>query len=217
MRAIREACGIVLREAGPEALTTQRIADVAGVNIASLYQYFPNKDAVIADFLDHEAMGVARRTAELFNVVDRLSKQSLEHTLAAIVELELDQRRALVRLNPAFFARYPESVDVHAKVNALTQSRQNPEWGDWLPGFLLQHHERLASDDVNLLASICHGALMGVLVRCADLPDEDDAFAKAKVELLVLLLAYLLPTSPDRDHCEGLLRNLGDMLAELKD
>lgn len=37
----------ILEQHGPEALTTNRIADVAGVSIGTLYQYFPNKEALV--------------------------------------------------------------------------------------------------------------------------------------------------------------------------
>lgn len=42
----------VLAEHGIAALTTNRIAEVAGVSIGSLYQYFPNKEAIAAALFD---------------------------------------------------------------------------------------------------------------------------------------------------------------------
>lgn len=42
----------VLAEQGAAGLTTNRIADVAGVSIGTLYQYFPNKEAVAAALID---------------------------------------------------------------------------------------------------------------------------------------------------------------------
>ena len=42
----------VLAEGGVVGLTTNRIAEVAGVSIGSLYQYFPNKEAVAAALID---------------------------------------------------------------------------------------------------------------------------------------------------------------------
>jgi AcrR family transcriptional regulator len=42
--AIVLAAAPILRSDGPEALNTNRIAEVAGVSIGSLYQYFPNKE-----------------------------------------------------------------------------------------------------------------------------------------------------------------------------
>ncbi len=37
----------ILRRDGRESLTTNRIAEVAGVSVGSLYQYFPNKESLV--------------------------------------------------------------------------------------------------------------------------------------------------------------------------
>jgi AcrR family transcriptional regulator len=47
--AILLATAQLLRTDGPARLTTNRIAERAGVSIGSLYQYFPNKRAVLAE------------------------------------------------------------------------------------------------------------------------------------------------------------------------
>jgi AcrR family transcriptional regulator len=53
--AILDATIRVLREDGPD-LTTTRVAEVAGVSVGTLYQYFPNREAllhgVLADHLE---------------------------------------------------------------------------------------------------------------------------------------------------------------------
>ena len=46
---ILEAAAYILAEEGLEGFTTNRIAERAGVNIASLYQYFPNKSAILEE------------------------------------------------------------------------------------------------------------------------------------------------------------------------
>lgn len=65
--AILEATIRVLDEVGDAALTTTRVAEVAGVSVGTLYQYFPNRDALIhallADHLD-SAIGAVERAAE---------------------------------------------------------------------------------------------------------------------------------------------------------
>lgn len=47
VRAIVEAATYILKRAGPPGFTANQIAERAGVNIASFYQYFPNKEAVL--------------------------------------------------------------------------------------------------------------------------------------------------------------------------
>lgn len=52
--ALLEATIRVLDEVGGEGLTTTRVAEVAGVSVGTLYQYFPNRDALINALLaDH--------------------------------------------------------------------------------------------------------------------------------------------------------------------
>lgn len=51
--AILEAGARILERRGYEALTTNHVADLAGVGIASLYEYFPNKHALVAEIVRH--------------------------------------------------------------------------------------------------------------------------------------------------------------------
>ena len=47
MEALVEATARVLAADGYRGATTKRIAEVAGVSVGSLYQYFPNKEALV--------------------------------------------------------------------------------------------------------------------------------------------------------------------------
>jgi AcrR family transcriptional regulator len=62
--ALVAACAGLLVERGFAATTTNHIAERAGVNVASLYEYFPDKDAIVAQ--------VAERLVE--RVLDRLAR-----------------------------------------------------------------------------------------------------------------------------------------------
>ncbi|MBK9030189.1 MAG: TetR family transcriptional regulator [Myxococcales bacterium] len=74
--AIVDAAARVLRKHGYDDTTTNRVAEVAGVSVGSLYQYFPNKQALVhalierhdaqmwAVFTDHLTAAIARPFAE---------------------------------------------------------------------------------------------------------------------------------------------------------
>jgi AcrR family transcriptional regulator len=47
VEAIAEAATYILRDEGPRGFTANKVAERAGVNIASFYQYFPNKEALL--------------------------------------------------------------------------------------------------------------------------------------------------------------------------
>ncbi len=53
VKAMLEATARLLADSGVEALTTNHVAELAGVSIGSLYQYFPTKEALIAGVIEH--------------------------------------------------------------------------------------------------------------------------------------------------------------------
>jgi AcrR family transcriptional regulator len=46
-KSILEASTYILKREGPYAFNTNRVAEKAGVSIASLYQYYPNKESIL--------------------------------------------------------------------------------------------------------------------------------------------------------------------------
>lgn len=196
VEAIQQACLRILEQEGPDQLTTQRIADVAGVNIASLYQYFPNKEAVLAEVFEEQVRNYAALARARFADIDRLSRVSLENTLRAIVDMEIEQRQLLLRMEPAFYRTYQHSFDIHRRVNEMTQSMDNPGWQQWFPTFLSRHRHRLRSDDFGLLSRIALHALSGTLQEMVAEDPQCLGEATTREELLTLLLNYLCHTPP---------------------
>jgi AcrR family transcriptional regulator len=58
--AISEATIQVLLSGGPDQLTTTRVAERAGVSVGTLYQYFPNKHALLFSVLEQHLNRVVR-------------------------------------------------------------------------------------------------------------------------------------------------------------
>lgn len=68
VEAILDAAIRVLDREGPDASTTSRIAEVAGVSVGTLYQYFGNRDAILDALQDREfsrAVELLHRTLAL--------------------------------------------------------------------------------------------------------------------------------------------------------
>lgn len=192
VRAIQEACLKILEEEGPDKLTTQRIADVAGVNIASVYQYFPNKEAVLAQVFEEEVARLTQAAAEDFIRIQELSEQSFEGTLAEIIRIEARQLSQLYRMNPDFYLQYQHSFDVNRRINQLTQSLSNPSWESWFVQFLEQYRHRLRKGDLRIMGFLARNSLENSLqAAVSEQPDllEQEIF---QMELLRLLLNYLL-------------------------
>ena len=67
VQAILEATARILTEDGIDGANTNRIAEVAGVSVGSLYQYFPNKDAIILEVAKehcNEMLGLLAETVQ---------------------------------------------------------------------------------------------------------------------------------------------------------
>lgn len=72
--AIIEAATQILQRDGEERLTTNRIAERAGVSIGSLYQYFADKEAII------EAIAERERDQIIASVLHALSQKEASDT-----------------------------------------------------------------------------------------------------------------------------------------
>lgn len=83
VEAVLEAVQRVAKRHGADAITTNRVAEVAGVSIGSLYQYFPDKQAIFIALHD-------RHVDEVRQVIERTmtdcSSASLEDFTGELVE-----------------------------------------------------------------------------------------------------------------------------------
>lgn len=86
MDAICTATAQVLLAEGYEGVTTNRVAERAGVSIGTLYQYFGNKEALIGSLVDREFDRFFERLAVYFDVP---SDTSAEATVTAYVRATL--------------------------------------------------------------------------------------------------------------------------------
>jgi AcrR family transcriptional regulator len=84
VQTILDATARVLVKDGFDRATTNRIAEVAGVSIGSLYQYFPNKEALVAALIDRHVEETHGILQEAFT---RLPGAPLEVAAQQIVEL----------------------------------------------------------------------------------------------------------------------------------
>lgn len=64
VHAILDATLFVIEEEGADSFTTNRIAEVAGISVGSLYQYFENKEMLIAGTIERGIMDSAAIVGE---------------------------------------------------------------------------------------------------------------------------------------------------------
>jgi AcrR family transcriptional regulator len=152
--AILDAAARVFEERGFDAGTTNRVAEKAGVSIGSLYEYFPNKDALLVAVVERE---LERERSKLLAILaPAASERGLAAQLHAFVEtlVELHARRpALHRIlfeqadhPPAAHAcvlRFEESL-AHALAESLRGARPLLRDPDTAAHLIVQTSESLA-------------------------------------------------------------------------
>ncbi|MHC9292313.1 TetR/AcrR family transcriptional regulator [Mycobacterium sp. LTG2003] len=102
---IRAAAMELLEADGADAVTTRAIAERADVPVATVYQFFPNRDAILQEIvLDH----LDRRDADGAAVLSALNPSSLSEVIHGIFEFHYEHLRAhphLVTLHYTSLAR----------------------------------------------------------------------------------------------------------------
>lgn len=93
--AILEAAAQVLEAGGLAAFNTNAVAERAGVSIGSLYQYFPDKDALLIDLMRREKERFRDDAARALNAA--CGRSAIEHLVGAAVRHQL-LRPELARL-----------------------------------------------------------------------------------------------------------------------
>jgi AcrR family transcriptional regulator len=83
VQLILEATTRLLEQGGIEALSTNAIATMAGVSIGTLYQFFPDKAAILDTLAERE---VARMSAQVLAALEEPGITSVEARIAAVVE-----------------------------------------------------------------------------------------------------------------------------------
>lgn len=114
--AILDAAVQVLAKEGAQRFTTARVAERAGVSVGSLYQYFPNKAAILFRLQSDEW----RRTSELLAgiLADRARPPlaRLRALVYAFIRSECEEAAIRIALNDAapLYRDAPEAQDARA-------------------------------------------------------------------------------------------------------
>ncbi|MFT3694129.1 MAG: TetR/AcrR family transcriptional regulator [Kofleriaceae bacterium] len=105
VEAILEATTELLLKSGYDALTTNAIAARAGVNIASLYQYFPNKQAIVHELMQRH---VDATRASMLPALAGVRGRGLEDNVRALVEAVAAEHAVAPKLHQIFTAIGPQ-------------------------------------------------------------------------------------------------------------
>ena len=179
--AILEATIQVLLSIGQERLTTTRVASRAGVSVGTLYQYFPNKGALLQAALKRHLDAVADAVEQ---VCREQKGNSLDQMATALVTTFLDAKMKDAKTSVAL---YSVSSDLDAgRIVQHMGVRSNKA----IAGMLATAREPLTRDP-QLVASMLQISMAGVSRRLLESNAPEKQFDIFRRELVFFVKAYL--------------------------
>lgn len=151
--ALVEATARILVREGFDKASTNRIAEVAGVSVGSLYQYFPSKEALVAAVIERhrqEIMQVVRGELAL------AANQPMEQGVRTLVAVAVKAHRVDPKLHRVLAEQIPR---VGRLEKAETFNRENYAI---FRAYLESHRDEIRAADLELAAFICVTAIEAV-------------------------------------------------------
>jgi len=141
-----EATARILVKEGFDKASTNRIAEVAGVSIGSLYQYFPSKEALVAAVVErHQQQIMQTVRSELAQVATQPLDKAIRRFVAVAVQAH--------RLDPKLHRVLAEQIPRVGKLEKLeTFSREN---FSLFRAYLDGVRDELGVDDLELASFVC--------------------------------------------------------------
>lgn len=192
VEAIVQAGRELLAHHGPASLTTNRIAERAGVSIGSLYRYFPNKDAVLAAIYDAD---LGRELADIRAAPGwEIDHASLRAAVLAMVDFQLDRHRRLLELGQDFYREHHDEFSLGPRIG-------DRELEQHMVDLLARHASIVRVRDPRQAAFMLARGSSAIVRRAVEERPEKLAEPGFREELIDLLLCYLTaerrPTGTD--------------------
>lgn len=150
MEAILQATRNLAVRDGLERVTTNAVAKTAGVSIGSLYQYFDNLEAIIAELSRRHVESVLEL---MFAEVDALAHESLEVGTRRLIRLMVEIHRQDPELHRVIAQSWP-SLAARTHLSRVEQQLMRTA-----VAYLEHHRERLVVDDLQRAAFVAIGSI----------------------------------------------------------
>jgi AcrR family transcriptional regulator len=177
---ILSAAARVLASESLAGFNTNRVADIAGISVGSLYQYFPNKSALVAALIERHQEAVCHAVETC--VSDHVDT-SLETVIDALAELLIQQQYG----DPLLAAALDHEERRLPLADVLGASRQRVV--EAMETLFAQHRSSLAADLSTSAAQDCF-VIAQALVE-AEVGERTNPSGDLKGRVTRALLGYL--------------------------
>jgi len=98
VKSMLQAAAGLIAEVGYEKMTMTGIAERAATSVGSLYQYFPDKQAIAQALFEQQAQEVEERWTPLFETISRLDAVEIARRLVDLLHAAIDGHPAYLPL-----------------------------------------------------------------------------------------------------------------------
>ncbi len=187
VEVILDATAQVLIRAGFDGLTTNTVADVAGVSIGSVYQYFPNKMALVSALIERHLDSVH---ASVFSELARVRDLPLAAAVRAMIELMLRARAVNPEIHRVLIEQVPRTGRM-ARVRDLDKVLHGA-----VTQFLATRRSELVVDDLDMATFLTVATIEAVATRAVLFAPSRLADPNLIDQTAVLVVGYLTGHRP---------------------
>ncbi|MGM0449632.1 MAG: TetR/AcrR family transcriptional regulator [Pseudomonadota bacterium] len=160
VNAIVEAGFIAMAERGPAATTTRQIADIAGVGVGSLYEYFENKEAIFSAMSERFVADTVTLIRSQMGSLARMPIKDAVHDM-------LNSFRTFLQENDGRYLnciQYAMTLDFERYIDPLQQTLS-----ELVTQYLMNHPDTLRVRDISTMSYIMiHGGIFAVVRHLSD-------------------------------------------------
>jgi AcrR family transcriptional regulator len=179
--AILIATTRILTEEGYDKFNTNRVAELAGVSVGSLYQYFPNKEALLYALGEHHANEMTQLAQ---HHLEGLGDRSILEVLQQIIKAVL----AAYAVNPKLYRVLNQQVPRSEERRKLDEARIE----QMLHSFLASHHDQLQPKKLDITVFIVSRTIKALLYDA--IVDRPNLLKNGELEqeIMSMLSSYLM-------------------------
>lgn len=185
--AILQATAHILIKNGLEKVSTNSIAEKAGVSIGSLYQYYKNKEDIYEDLL---LQLIEKRQQRIRASLDlRVVTDSIPISVSKVVDAIFEADDYDIRLESLLVPLLTGTLGkkkLLQKVNSLEMFLK-----PLLKTLFAVKNPKLLKRDLDVVVFVLINSMRGVLLGTSLINDQNHSKEKLKAELNFLILSYL--------------------------